>query len=174
MRNILRAVLLLLLATTLIGQPNPWKRYRNVDGNFTVLFPGEPTDTVNKTGNESQSHNLKVQTASGLYLVVYVTNPTEQPVDEATFQVYRNAFLEGLPQCTMDAEKAANPALGALIGRWYRLSCKQADTKVVMEGNLYWGKHYAYAVLVMHPSAAAHPDGEQNFLDSFSMIDTRQ
>ena len=174
MRNIMHAALLLLLAATLTGQTGEWKRYRNVDGNFTVLFPGEPTDTVNKTGNESQSHNLMVQTASGFYLVVYVTNTAAQPVDEATFRVYRDSFLQGLPQCTMDSEKAANPAVAALIGRWYRLTCNESGTKVAMEGNLYWGKHYAYAVLVMNSITAPQPEGEQKFLDSFSMIDTRQ
>lgn len=170
MRNLLRAGLLFFVAATLMGQTGEWKKYKNDDGNLTVLFPGDPQDTVNPTGNGAKSHTLMSQTASGLYLVVYVNESSPQPVDEATFKVYRDAFLAGLPQCSMDTEKPASPVLPGVIGRWYHLSCTQ-PAKLVAEGNLYWGKNFAYAVLVMYPAASARPDGGQKFLDSFSMID---
>lgn len=170
MRNLQRAGLLLFVAASLLGQSGEWKRYKNADANLTVLFPGDPQDTVNPSGDGPKSHNLMLQTGSGLYLVVYVTQSSPQPVDEATFKVYRDAFLRGLPQCAMDTEKSANPVVPGLIGGWYHLNCTQ-PTKIVAEGNLYWGKTFAYAVLVMYPATADRPDGAQKFLDSFSMID---
>jgi hypothetical protein len=39
--------IVLLLATPFAGQTDEWKIYRSTDGNFTVLFPGEPKDSVN-------------------------------------------------------------------------------------------------------------------------------
>ena len=48
-------------------------------------------------------------------------------------------------------EQAPAPALEGYIGHWYQLSCAMPNVKVAIEGNLYWGKHYAYAVMVMYP-----------------------
>src|SRR6266571_7415044 len=59
MRKLLSGVLILLLAAgPLVAQTNEWKRYKNTDGNFSVLFPGQPEDTVNKTEEGVQSHTL--------------------------------------------------------------------------------------------------------------------
>jgi hypothetical protein len=45
------------------------------------------------------------------------------------------------------------------------------NTKVTILGNLYWGKHYAYAVMVMFPSSTDAPQTTSKFLDSFGIID---
>jgi len=45
------------------------------------------------------------------------------------------------------------------------------NTKVTILGNLYWGKHYAYAVMVMFPASAAAPQTTNKFLQSFGIID---
>jgi len=59
MRKLLSGVLILLLAAgPLAAQTSEWRRYKNTNGNFTVLFPGEPEDTVNKTEDDAQSHTL--------------------------------------------------------------------------------------------------------------------
>ena len=45
----LRVLLLLCVAAPIAGQTDEWKRYQNAEGNFSVLFPTEPTDTKNKS-----------------------------------------------------------------------------------------------------------------------------
>ncbi|HLW54655.1 MAG TPA: hypothetical protein VKW06_17595 [Candidatus Angelobacter sp.] len=172
--RILRATLLLCLAVSLSGQTGEWKKYKNVEGNLAVLFPSDPQDSINKNDSGIQSHNLMVQTQAGVYLVVYTSMVGEQPVNDATFQVFKTAAFAELPKCVADAETAANPAIQGFIGHSYRLNCEMPNTKIAVEGNLYWGKHYAYAVLVMYAIPGARPDGAAKFMESFSVIDEKK
>jgi hypothetical protein len=176
MRNpLLRFGLLFFLALSLAGQTSDWKAYKNVPGNFSMMFPVEPQDSVNKTGDESiESHNLMAQTSSGVYLVTYAAMTNLQPVNDATYQVYKNAVLKELPTCAVDSEQAANPAIQGYIGHLYKMTCNISGAKVSAEGNLYWGKHYAYAVMVMYQAAVARPEGAKKFLESFSVIDLQK
>jgi hypothetical protein len=173
MRNpILRSWLVLLLAVSFSGQTSEWKKYKSTDGNLAVLFPGDPQDSINPTGEGTmRSHTLLVQAGGGVYTVVYTAMDTAQPVDDATFQVFKKAVFNELPKCDVQSEKAPAPALDGYIGHWYRLECAMPARRVSVEGNLYWGKHYAYAVMVMFPSDAARPDGASKFLGSFSVIE---
>lgn len=41
--------IVLLLVSPFAGQTAEWQKYRNTDGNFTVLFPGEPKDSINQS-----------------------------------------------------------------------------------------------------------------------------
>lgn len=172
MRNqLVRSALLLFLAASLSGQANDWKTYRNSAGNVAIMFPAEPQDTVNKVDKDMNSHNLAVQTSGAIYLVTYVAMANEQPVNDATYQVYKTSVFQGLPKCGIDAEQAADPDVQGYIGHWYKMTCDMPNLKVMAEGNLYWGKRYAYAVMVMYPAQGARPAGAKRFLDSFSVID---
>ena len=173
MRSLLSVVLILSLAAApLAAQTREWKRYKNADGNFTALFPGEPADSVNKTEAGAQSHTLLAQEAGAVYTVVYTLMSSEQTVDEATFQVFKNAVFKELPKCEAGAEQPASPAVEGYIGRSYRLSCDMPNARVAIVGNLYWGKHYAFAVMTMFPASAAEATStERKFFDSFTVID---
>ena len=37
-------------------------------------------------------------------------------------------------------------------------------------GDLYWGKRYAYAVMVIFPASPADPAGTQKFIGSFGVL----
>ena len=76
--------LLLLLVSALQCQTAEWKSYRNSNGNFAVLFPGEPKDSVNPSESGVQSHTLLAQENAVVYTVIYTTMAREQVVDEAT------------------------------------------------------------------------------------------
>lgn len=168
---IIRISLLVCLAASLTGQTNEWRRYRNVDGNFSALMPGEPKDIGNGGQSEQASHTIQSIDGTVGYTVVYVITKAEQPVNEATFKVYRDAFMKGLPNCVQVTENPAAPAIRGYIGHWYRMNCQVQDKKLSFIGNLYWGKHYAYAVLTMFPTAPSDPPMAAKFSDSFSVID---
>lgn len=173
MRKLLSGVLILLLAAgPLAAQTSEWKRYKNTNGNFTVLFPGEPNDSVNQAESGVESHTLMAREASAFYTVVYTTMTNAQTVDEATFQVFKNAVFKELPKCETGPEQPVSPVLQGYIGHSYRLNCDMPKARVTIVGNLYWGKHYAFAVMTMFPASAAEPEsGEKKFSESFAVID---
>jgi hypothetical protein len=173
MRNLLSVVLILSLAAgPLAAQTNEWKEYKNTNGNFTVLFPGEPADSINKTEGDLQSHTLLAREGSVMYTVVYSVMTSAQTVDEATFQAFKAGVFKELPKCEAGAEQPVSPALGSYIGHAYRLSCDMPNTRVTIVGNLYWGKHYSFAVMTMFPASVAEPTStEKRFVDSFAVID---
>lgn len=164
-------LLVLLIAIPFSGQTDDWKRHKNTDGNFTVLFPGDPQDSVNKSDNEVQSHTLMAVQRPYIYTVVYSTMSVTQKVDEATYEVFKNAVFKELPKCDVGTERLAAPVVAGYIGHWYRLNCDMPNTKVTILGNLYWGRHYAYAVMVMFPASTNEPQTTSKFLDSFGVID---
>jgi len=169
---IIRFALLVSLSVPLAGQTNEWHNYRNVDGNFSALLPGEPKENVSTDPDGTTTHTIQTVADSVVFLVVYVAAPAEQQVDEATFNVYRDAFLKGLPNCDLVKEDAPSPAVTAHVGHSYRLSCLVGDTRYIFVGNLYWGKHRAYAVLSMFQPAASDPLTARKFINSFAVIDT--
>ena len=72
MRNLLlRPWLLLFVAVAFTGQTSDWKTYKNTEGNFAVLFPGNPEDSINKTDSEAQSHTLMSDQGWRLYGDLY-------------------------------------------------------------------------------------------------------
>jgi hypothetical protein len=168
---LLRSCLLSLLALSVAGQTDNWKKYDNKEGNFAVLFPDQPTDSVNASDENVKSHTLMVKDSGAVYTVVYTAMSTTQTVDDATFQVFKNAVFQELPKCAVEKEQAPAPVLNGYIGHWYRLTCDLPNNKVTVEGNIYWGKHYAYAVMTMYPASNARPQGEEKFLQSFSVLD---
>jgi len=160
---------LLVLVVSLAGQSGNWKTYKNDQGNFSVLFPGDPTDTINKKAEDIESHTLLVQQGSSMYMVVYSTMSSPQKVDEATFQEFKNAMFKELPKCEVESEQAPAPALDGFIGRYYKLGCA-LQKKVGMEGNVYWGKKHAYAVFEMSAAGPLDASELKQFLGSFSTL----
>jgi hypothetical protein len=170
MRTSVSYVLLLLcLAAPIAGQTDEWKRYKNTDGNFSALFPTEPTDTINKTENGIQSHTLASTVRPTIYTVIYTSMTEEQPVNDATYDIFKNAVFKQLPKCTVISDKAGSPAIQGYISREYRLTCEMNVTVTVV-GSLYWGRHYSYAVLAIFPSPS-DPPTIKKFTDSFEITD---
>jgi hypothetical protein len=167
----IRIALLVFLAASLAGQTNEWHTYRNVEGNFSALLPGEPAENVSTDADGTTTHTVQTVSDSVVFLVVFVSAPSEQPVNETTFNVYRDAFLKGLPKCDLVKEDAPSPAVTAHVGHWYRLNCTVEEKKFIFIGNLYWGKNRAYAVLSMYPEAPSDPPAARKFINSFAVID---
>ncbi len=117
-----------------------------------------------------QSHTLMAKSGSYIYTVVYTSMKAEQAVNDETYKVFKNAVFNQLPKCEMETEAAAAPDLQGYIGHWYRLGCSM-NTRVIVLGNLYWGKHYAYAVMVMYPATVAEPPAMKDFWESFAVLD---
>lgn len=164
-------LLLLLLTASFDGQTQGWKKYSNTNGNFAVLFPGQPEDSVNSSDSSVQSHTLMARENGAIYTVVYTIHAGEQKVDLATYDVFKKAVFKELPKCEMVTEGPPSPNLAGYIGGWYRLTCDMPQTKVSVLGNLYWGKSFAYAVMVMYAANVAEPAAKKDFLESFTLID---
>jgi len=171
LKTLLRSGLLVLLTLPLAAQTEGWKRHKNIDGNFTILFPGEPQDNINKSESDINSHTVMYQNPAGVYTVVYTTMASEQRVDDATYEMFKNSVFKELPKCDVGAEGPPSLVLSGYIGHSYRLNCDMPNTKVTVMGNLYWGKHYSYAVMVMYRSNVSAPTATNQFLASFAVID---
>jgi hypothetical protein len=170
-----RALSCSLLAAFLVlpffGQTAQWKQYKDTTGNFTALFPGDPQDSINKSDDDIQSHTLLAIQQPFYYTVIYTAMKSDQKVDNETYEVFKNAVFKELPNCEVATVRPPAPALSGYVGHWYHLNCDMPNAKVTILGNLYWGKHYAYAVMVMFPSSAAEPQAAGKFLESFGVLD---
>ncbi len=170
--RILRVLPFLLLLTTVFsGETNTWKKYENKNGNFSVLFPGDPQDSVNKEDDSMSSHTLMAKDNGTVFTVIYTSMSAEQKVNEDTFKIFRDAVFKELPKCDVGPEQPVSPALGGYIGHKYKLSCAMPNAQITMFGNLYWGKHHAYAVMVMFMSSSTEPQAGNTFMESFSVAD---
>lgn len=165
-----RCWLIAVLALPLSGQNDAWKKYDSATGNFSVLLPGEPQDTLVQKGEGMQSRALVVQDKTVRYNVIYSSLDREQVVDEKNFQEYKKGVLNQLPICEVAAEQQPSPALEGFVGHWYKLTCSSSGNKITIEGNLYTGKHHAYAVLAIFPASAQEPPSVKKFTGSFSIL----
>ena len=155
------------------GMPGEnWFTYKSVGGNFSALLPVEPKETLNPVPEEISNSRTILSLSNGLgYMVVYAQTATEHRVDVASFNAYRDSFLKTMPTCSVAAESDASPALRGYIGHAYRLNCVINGDKMIMVGDLYWGRRYGYAVLAMFNTAVSDPVNARRFLDSFSILD---
>jgi len=126
---------------------------------------------VNQTDATIQSHALSARQGNAIYMVVYATTAKAQPVDDANFEIFKNAVFHELPKCEVGADQPASPTLQGYIGHRYRLNCDLPQAKLTIAGNLYWGKHFSYAVMAVFRADAADAAEVNKFLDSFAVID---
>jgi len=171
MRSQLLCILgLICAALPLAAQSDQWHDYKNAGGNFSVLLPAEPQES---SGGESAltSHTIQAISNSIGYTVVYVVIPAEQVVDEPKYKIYRDSFMKSLPNCDLITEAGPSVAQRGYVGHWYRMNCLVKGSNYTFVGNLYWGKHYAYAVMAMFPSTSTTPPSAAKFTDSFAVID---
>jgi hypothetical protein len=163
--------ILLLLATPFSGQTDEWKRYKNTEGNFTVLFPGEPKDSANPIAGGMSSHTLQALKAPAIYTLVWTFIDAKQGVTETNFEVFKTSFLSKLPKCTVAADQSASPALPNYIGHEYQLTCDMPQGKITIIGTLYWGQHYSYAVMAIFSATVPQPTDVKKFVESITLID---
>ncbi len=75
----IRMSLLVCLAAPLAGETDEWRRYKNEGGNFSVLMPVEPKESVNGDQGAQPSHTIQAISASIGYTVVYVITKAASP-----------------------------------------------------------------------------------------------
>jgi hypothetical protein len=167
---LIRISLLLCLSAPAAGRTDEWHRYKNENGNFSVLLPEEPEESVEAEEGDPITYTARVFTPSIGYLVISVVTKEDQAVDEANFENYRDEILKHLPYCHPVKEESASLAVRGFIGHWYRMNCETPDRKFVAAGNLYWGKHYGYAVFVLFSPSTADPPTVKKFTNSFVVL----
>lgn len=165
------SLLAIVVVVPFSGQTDQWKQYKDTTGNFTVMFPGDPKDSVNQNDKDIQSHTLLAVDGQYYYTVIYTAMNSDQKVDHETYEVFKNAVFKELPNCEVGQDGEAAPPVAGYVGRWYHLNCATAPNKISIVGNLYWGKRYAYAVMVMFPTTANAPPATSKFLKSFAVLD---
>lgn len=168
---LLRISLLFSFAIILAGQTKEWRRYKNDDGNFSVLLPAEPKESVGSGQNGDRTHIIQVASGSIIYTVIYQNMRYEHAVNEALFKLYRHEVLGILSNCYVLTEDAPSPALLGFFGSRLRMNCRVGDKKESFVGNLYLGNHHSYSVFAIFPTATADPPTVKRFTDSFSQID---
>jgi hypothetical protein len=163
--------LLLCLTSTLWGQTDEWKAYKNIDGNFSVLFPGAPKDLLTQKAAGLESHTIVATQLPVGYSVIYVSMRKEQAVIDPAFAVFKDGVFKQMASCTVTSDGPVSQAVLGYIGHSYRMGCDSENMKVTVVANLYWGKHYAYAVMAVFSADLADPPETKKFLNSFSVID---
>jgi hypothetical protein len=171
-----KALFILCLAAPLTAQTDEWKKYEARDGNFSVLFPVQPKDTVygGREGIESE-HGFSASDGSVHYGVFYGSAKEEQKVDEANFETIKKIFFNGLPMCREVNSTVASPAFPGYIGRGYRLDCDAPNAnapipKATLVVNVYLGRHFMYMIMAGF-AATPDPPTIKKFTDSFSVTD---
>ena len=171
-RFLLSLGMIALLAGALPGQTAEWKTYSSTEGNFSAQFPGDPKDTVNPTGDSSmKSHILQAQQSPVLYMVIWGSIDKEQPADDKNYEAFKAGVFDKLSSCTAENEQTASPSFSGYVGHGYLLSCDLPQGKIKMRGNLYWGKHYSFALMTAFPANIAEPAEVKKFMDSFAVTD---
>ncbi|HVB59096.1 MAG TPA: tetratricopeptide repeat protein [Candidatus Acidoferrales bacterium] len=144
------------------AQTAEWHRYTNEDGNFSVLFPTEPMQSVREQ-NGVVIHTIQATSGSTVYVVAYQKMKSEQAVDEST--------LKALTNCNLVSNSSPSPPIRGYVGFGFGIKCRVQDKNAIGIGNFYFGKHYAFSVLAMFPSAASDAITVNRFTHSFSLID---
>ncbi len=173
MRHVLVAALLFAgLTSPMAGQTEEWKTFKNEGGNFSVLLPTEAKETVAGGGDQGpESHTFMATSNSVSYVLVYVYTKPEQPATEEEFKIYRDSLMQNFAGCQIATEGAAAPPVPNHVGHFYTMNCDFKGVKMTVIGDLYWGKHYSYAVLSMYAAGGASPAGARKFTDSFAVLD---
>jgi hypothetical protein len=168
-RTLLRILaVVLLLTSALIAQTENWIKYKNADGNFSVLLPKEPEDRITNDKPEMVTHVIMALDQGTMYSITFATMLDDQIVTEATYDIYRDAVFKGMSSCLIGDENPPTPALEGYVGHSYKLNCIKANKPMTMVGSLYWGKRHAYAVLVMFPGDPPPDATLKAFLNSFT------
>src|SRR5579864_4777155 len=113
---LVRALLFVCVSAPFAGQSDQWHKYKSIEGNFSVLMPVEPQDTANPSEGGRVSHTIQAVADGNIYLIVYVNLSAEQPVNDPTFNVYRDTFMKSLPYCATVREDPGSPAVQGYIG----------------------------------------------------------
>jgi hypothetical protein len=126
---------------------------------------------VNPTDGSMKSHILQLQQRPVVYMVIWSFIDKEQPADDTSYEAFKSGVFSKLQNCSSDSEQSASPAFRGYVGHGYLLSCEYPQGKIKMRGNLYWGKHYSFALMTAFPASIQEPAEVNKFMGSFAIAD---
>ncbi len=153
------------------AQESRWIRYRNDDGNFSVLMPLEPKEINVREESDDVSHTIQAISGSTSYTLVYQKAKSERIVNESAFKVFVAGFTRNSTVCEFVREGLPSRTMLGYFGASFREACHMGDQHRNLVGNMYLGKHYTYTIFVLFPAATSDPPSVKWFNDSFSLID---
>jgi hypothetical protein len=165
-------VLVSLFLFVLAGcKPVPWTEFKSKDGNFSVLLPGTPTESVQTL--TAQSEQIDVQfytltTGNTAYMVsysdypasIFQTTPIKSILDGARDGAVKNSQGRLINETDI--------VLGTYPGR--ELNVESSDGTNVMRAHLFVVKERLYQVIVITAKGRASSPDLKKFLDSFQLI----
>lgn len=167
--------LLLCVGVSFTASAQQWKQYQNTAGEFAVLLPGEPTNTLMQHVGGTESRSVTARHNGVVYMVAYATMAQPHPVNQTMFTAYRNGILHALGKCRrVGKERPASPTVAQYIGGRYKLMCGTPPARMTIVGNFYWGEHHAYAVIVAFSPKAESSAHVSRFLQSFKVLPPRR
>ncbi len=152
-----------------------WKKHKNTAANFSALFPRDPEDKVLVQEDVLQGRMASVFDGGIGYMVVSIWFSDGKLKEEAKFDFVKDFVLKILvsDKCKIGSQGSPTRILSNYNGSSYLIHCTETDRKKEMTvvSNVYLGKHYSYAVMVVYPSIISEPAVAKGFLESFAVID---
>lgn len=144
-----------------------WTRFTSSTGDFTVLFPGPPTEsteTVARPGGPVTLHAVTVAMGAGEGYTV-MTAEAPKDVDETTTATLDRLEAEFVERSNGKLLARAEVSAGSVVGRDLRVDSAERALRV----RLFATNRHIYQVLVIHRISTGESDVDTRFLGSFTL-----
>lgn len=151
--------------------PGAWREYSSADGQFALLLPGTPQETLQVVETDLgliEFHRFVVELGSGTYLAAYGDYPvgTVEPRDPEELLTAIQASVTANLQGVLLAE--ASYSVADYPGRAVRIAVQEGQGQIRLR-LLLVGKRLYQIMAVGTPEIMSHSTTDQ-FLDSFQLI----
>jgi hypothetical protein len=159
--------------------PEVWKQFRSVDGGFSILFPGEPKETIQVQSFQEQqfsTHLFQLLSPNAEYEVSYVDFPVR--VDE---QEKIEGTLDGIRTDTIEKDKGRllKESPLTIAGRPGRYINWRTEKGAVWQARYFLAGYRIYMLSFGVPDEAASEEINKfreslagKFFDSFRLVTT--
>ena len=168
------AALVVLLAGGLVFLPrssgqSSWKLFTSVEGNFSAMMPGTPTEETKpittESGREAQQHNFIVDKGPTAYFVSYTEYPYDVEDSEQALDHSRDGFLKGI-KGHLISERSVT--ISGYKGR--AIKAQTDNEKYVAYLRQYVVKRRLYQVLIMAENSYTTTTMDDDFFTSFRLV----
>ena len=184
-KPILLSTFFLLTVTSVLGQQQPrvtavdpesgvWINVAPAKSGFTVLMPGQASESANELKNGLKHHLITLETKLAGYVVTYVEFPDEVTEPEAIKYMLDRGREGGIASSKAELISEKEIKLNQFFGREWLLKLPKG---LMATARAYWVRRRLYqTVFVITPSAndssefiKLRREAEIKFLNSFSL-----
>jgi hypothetical protein len=140
--------------------PANWKEFVSTPGRFSILFPGAPSDSVQKIeGGEIHFHRLRTQVE---YSVIYADSPTPIESEETARNVLDGGAQGAVASLSGELLELKEITLATHPGR--ALKAKLPDGKIV-RARMFLVSQRLYQIAITTPTEAGSPVEQTSFYE---------